>query len=83
MESVLGSIGGDLAKRLGVDGKKKSNYDVIIDCDVCIKCGQCLNACLPKALEMNNDNIKYNPEKCTHCGLCAESCPVFAIKINR
>ncbi len=83
MERILESIGADMAKRLVIDEKKKSTYEVIIDRDICIKCWQCLNACLPGALDTNNDNINYNPEKCTCCGLCAEACPVCAIKINK
>ncbi|ODS38556.1 MAG: hypothetical protein A7316_07805 [Candidatus Altiarchaeales archaeon WOR_SM1_86-2] len=80
MDAVLGSIGGDLANRLDADRKKKNTYEVVIDTLECIKCSQCIEACKPGALDMN-DNITYNPGKCTRCGLCAESCPVDAIKI--
>ncbi|ODS40349.1 hypothetical protein BEH94_05350 [Candidatus Altiarchaeales archaeon WOR_SM1_SCG] len=62
--------------------KKKNTYDVVIG-ESCIICGQCVDVCTAGALEMNNDNINYNPKKCTRCGLCAEACPVGAIKINR
>ena len=83
MDSMLSRIGGDFTNMLHANKKKKNTYNVVIDQDMCIKCGQCLDACLPGALEMNNDNIGYNTEKCTRCGLCAEECPVGAIKINR
>ncbi|ODS38787.1 MAG: hypothetical protein A7315_11835 [Candidatus Altiarchaeales archaeon WOR_SM1_79] len=83
MGSVLSNMGGDFTKLLDAGNKKKSAYEVVIDHEACINCGRCADACLPGALEMNNDNIIYNREKCTRCGLCAEACPVSAIKINR
>jgi ferredoxin len=83
MDAVMSNIRGDLASMLDADKKRKNTYKVVIDSSACIKCGQCAGACLTGALEVNNDNIKYNSEKCTRCGLCAEACPVSAIKINR
>lgn len=83
MGTVAGNIGSDFANLLDMNKTKKAAYEVIIDPGLCIKCEQCIGACIPGAIDRDNDNIYYNPDKCTRCGLCAEACPVDAIKINR
>ena len=40
----------------------------------CIRCGKCLQACVNKAITINNGKILTDPQKCSHCGACTEVC---------
>lgn len=61
------------------DEKKKP----VIDADVCIGCGVCIDECTQKVLELVDDKAKLvRPEGCDGNGHCAEVCPVEAIKMG-
>ncbi len=55
---------------------------VIIDKELCIGCGQCLDACPFDALEMQGDFPEVN-DSCTLCGSCVEMCPEEAITVPK
>ncbi len=40
--------------------------------DLCIACGNCMNACTIEAIFMREDG---KPAVCIHCGYCVEFCP--------
>ena len=57
--------------------------NAVINEDVCIKCGLCVNAC-PKQVIFKEDGgtpvIRF--DECIGCGKCATACPVKAISIE-
>lgn len=48
----------------------------------CTGCGQCVEACSQKALEIINGMVVVDRTKCISCGTCMEECPNAAIKIS-
>jgi len=58
----------------------KSNYIAVVDKDLCISCGDCLDRCQANAIEM-----KEHAEitDCIGCGLCVSTCPAEAISLKR
>lgn len=50
------------------------------DESLCIKCKNCVDICLEKAVEFSKNKIKINKNKCVGCGACASVCPTKALK---
>ena len=63
--------------------------EYIINPDLCIKCGKCLEACKYNAIigNLNTSHFAHSfpfeirQEKCTRCGECVKVCPVEAIDV--
>ncbi len=54
-----------------------------INQEKCIKCGQCVKACLSNALfQPKGKPPIVLPELCSHCGACQLACPTGAIENN-
>ncbi|MCE5259566.1 MAG: electron transfer flavoprotein subunit alpha [Chloroflexi bacterium] len=53
---------------------------LVIDKELCIGCGQCVDACPFGALALH-DNLVAVSEACTACGACLEVCPVEALSL--
>jgi len=73
---------GPLSKYISISKKAvaKSNYIAVVDKDLCISCGACVDRCQADAIEMKEHaEIK----DCIGCGLCVSACPVEAIKLVR
>lgn len=51
----------------------------VIDEDLCILCGRCVEVCEFHALAMLQDKILVFPQLCHGCGSCSYNCPVNAI----
>lgn len=47
----------------------------------CIGCGNCVNACIVKAVFWDHDNNK--PLICRYCGYCARYCPYGVISLSK
>lgn len=48
--------------------------------EICTLCGECVEVCLFKVLEMEDEIVKIvAPEKCNLCGHCTAVCPTAAI----
>lgn len=58
-------------------GNKKRK---LIVADYCIGCGECVNMCRQKGIEIRDEMARPN-ENCILCGYCAKVCPEFCIKV--
>ena len=67
----------------GLDKHKFMNamFESIIDEEICISCGTCVERCPVGAIEMD-DIAVVSREKCLGCGLCATACPEEAIALQ-
>ena len=55
-----------------------------VDEDSCRRCGDCAEACLLKAIKMENHNYPViNKKRCIKCFCCIEACPYGSMKIER
>ncbi len=53
-----------------------------IDESLCVKCGMCITACSPSAIERDESGqIRVNEIACKACGLCMPACPTGAIQL--
>jgi Pyruvate/2-oxoacid:ferredoxin oxidoreductase delta subunit len=70
--------------RLGV---AQSNFEPVIDHDLCILCETCVNICPVDIIELVDDSdgekITFDLEGCLGCGLCASNCPEEAISLEK
>jgi len=56
-----------------------------VDQDTCVgeeHCGECLEVCVFRGMEMIDGKAKINDIYCLGCGRCAEKCPNDAIKME-
>ncbi len=53
-----------------------------VDKDLCVGCGECLQVCVFKGMELIDDKAAIHPELCLGCGRCANICPNDAISIE-
>lgn len=54
---------------------------VIVDTNVCVVCGGCIDLCPKAALRMVDDTVQVVAEKCVECKICVQVCPVGAPRI--
>ena len=54
--------------------------EYIINPDLCISCGRCLEACKYNAIT-HTPSFEIRQEKCTRCGECVKVCPTEAIDV--
>lgn len=52
----------------------------VIDPDMCIQCGRCLEVCRFDAVTQGVESYTIDPIACEGCGYCARICPVQAIR---
>ncbi len=69
-----GYIPENLKEKLG--NKKRK----LIVADYCIGCGECVQMCRQKGIEILDEMARPN-ENCILCGYCAKVCPEFCIKV--
>jgi len=55
---------------------------VEVDPEVCVGCGDCLEVCVFKGMEMIDDKAQVNQKRCLGCGRCEMTCPNGAISIE-
>ena len=54
---------------------------IVIDHNQCIRCGQCVNACVAKHLYLENGEVKAMEGACIECGHCYAVCPTKAVSM--
>jgi heterodisulfide reductase subunit A-like polyferredoxin len=55
--------------------------DVIINEEICVNCGACIDECSEQAISCDNDSTVISKEVCNKCKKCLECCPVEAINV--
>jgi len=68
-------------------GVAKSNFDPIVDHDLCVLCDTCVDICPVGIIEHSDDSdgekIIIGLDGCLGCGLCAANCPEAAISLEK
>ncbi|HNY65854.1 MAG TPA: 4Fe-4S binding protein [Deltaproteobacteria bacterium] len=60
-----------------------TNYLAVIDKELCISCGTCVQRCHTGAAFLGNDGkSERHEEMCIGCGVCAHFCPANAISLK-
>lgn len=52
---------------------------LVIDGEICTRCGQCATICPTKAIKTEKSKIRVDYGKCLFCGICQQYCPERAI----
>ncbi len=60
-----------------------SNFDLIIDADSCVGCGDCVERCQLAALSLEGDIVQMDAKACVGCGNCVTACPSEALSMKR
>lgn len=61
----------------------KSDFLAVVDEELCIACGECLEYCQFNALDLEDDLCRVDPANCVGCGLCVPACPEDALVLIR
>ena len=56
----------------------QSNYKLVLDKDVCIQCGACIERCPMECITFGEDGYPQMGAECAVCGQCAYICPAYA-----
>lgn len=72
--------------KLGIPGPARalrSNYDAVLDHELCTLCGVCIDACPIDAIKLDDaeEKVEIDAGMCCGCGLCVGACPESAIKL--
>jgi len=62
--------------------QRMEGLTVEVNQDICVGCGDCLEACVFKGMEMIDGKAKVNQKRCLGCGRCESACPNGAISIE-
>jgi electron transport complex protein RnfB len=58
----------------------------VVNKDECVRCGGCISGydgsggCPQKAITIESDGARIDPEKCSNCGQCVQVCGLGAIE---
>ena len=55
----------------------------IIDHELCVKCGACVQRCPAKSMSIDNETLAIDYDQCLACGVCVRLCPKQALKAGR
>ncbi|MFW9788979.1 MAG: 4Fe-4S binding protein [Candidatus Thorarchaeota archaeon] len=58
-----------------------SNYQAIIDAELCSDCGTCIERCQMEAITLEDDITYLDQKRCIGCGNCVVGCPEHAITL--
>lgn len=62
--------------------QRMEGLTVEVDQDICVGCGDCLEVCVFKGMEMVDEKARVNQKRCLGCGRCESTCPNGAISIE-
>ena len=58
-------------------------YEIIVDEEKCIGCGECVDICPVEVYEMQNEkSVPINAEECVGCESCIEVCEQETITVR-
>jgi NAD-dependent dihydropyrimidine dehydrogenase PreA subunit len=58
-------------------------YEVMVDNDKCIGCGECVDICPVEVYELQDEkSVPVNAEECVGCESCVEVCEQEAITVR-
>jgi heterodisulfide reductase subunit A-like polyferredoxin len=66
-----------------ITGVARSDFLAVVDEDLCIACGDCLERCQFNALNVDGPVCEVDPVTCVGCGLCVPVCPEDALILIR
>jgi len=59
------------------------SYNVTVDAEKCVGCGECVDVCPVEVYELQNEkSVPVNEEECLGCESCIEVCEHDAIVIE-
>lgn len=61
----------------------RSDFLVVVNEELCVACGDCLERCQFDALDLDGDICLVDPANCVGCGLCVPACPEDALILIR
>jgi ferredoxin len=61
----------------------RSDFHAVVDAEMCIGCGDCLERCQFGALSLPDDVCVVNYGRCVGCGLCTTVCSTDALHLER
>jgi electron transport complex protein RnfB len=61
----------------------RSDFRAVVDAEVCIGCGDCVERCQFGALAVPDEVCEVDYARCVGCGLCATICPTDALSLER
>jgi Pyruvate/2-oxoacid:ferredoxin oxidoreductase delta subunit len=66
-----------------IAGVAKSDFLAVVDEDLCIACGDCLERCQFNAMNIDGEICEVDSVYCVGCGLCMPVCPEEALVLVR
>jgi ferredoxin len=60
-----------------------SDFRSIVNTDLCVGCGECVEHCQFGALTVLNGICVVESDRCMGCGLCISTCPTDALQLKR
>jgi Pyruvate/2-oxoacid:ferredoxin oxidoreductase delta subunit len=60
-----------------------SDFNAVVDADLCIGCEDCVERCQFDALSVPDDVCEVDYARCVGCGVCATVCPTDALRLER
>jgi electron transport complex protein RnfB len=61
----------------------KADFRAVVDAEVCIACGDCVERCQFGALSVPDEMCAVDEVRCVGCGVCATVCPTDALHLER
>jgi electron transport complex protein RnfB len=60
----------------------QSNYQAVVDAELCSECGTCHSRCPMEALSSGDGATAVDLDRCIGCGLCVCTCPTEAVTLR-
>jgi ferredoxin len=60
-----------------------SGYVSVVDIDLCVGCGSCVDYCQFRAISVDNGQAVVDAPTCMGCGVCVSKCPEGAYSLRQ